>query len=82
MIDIKQDGTGNPYIDINNLRVTLTKRGADGWAGESSYIRIQSYRSDSAQSQALHLGAELPFTSHKELCGLIAAISHLAAEQA
>lgn len=79
---INTDGNGNSYIDANNVRVTWIRREDDGWTGPGDYIRLQAYRGNPEETQALHRGAELPVSSGWNICALVAAISALAVNQA
>lgn len=67
-------GTGNFYLDSGNLRVTYvpaTGRGPEAdWAG-SDVVRIQAYRQDPADGQALHRGAEFPVTGELAFIQLV-----------
>lgn len=42
-LSIEEDGGGNQFIRVGNIRVTLVHR-QDGWAGPGDYLRVQAYR--------------------------------------
>lgn len=76
---IDQDKSGNAFITVGNVRVTWAHKGSEGWADSDGYLRIQAYKADPEESQALYPGAELPIRSGRDVCALIAAIATLAA---
>lgn len=69
---MKQDQSGNLYVEVDNLRLTYVRAGrrtdAANWAGPD-VIRVQSYRGDG--TRALHLGAEFPVGSGTQFVELI-----------
>lgn len=79
-LQVQSDGSGNSYIEVGNLRITLIHK-ANGWAGPefSQYLRIQAYK-DPARSRELHMGAEVPIAGLRDACHLNAAINHLLGE--
>ena len=74
---IKEDSSGNPYVDAGNIRITYVPQGSRAanldWAG-SDIVRVQAYKGDPAQSQALHLGAEFPIKDDLSVVELVAGI--------
>ena len=79
-LQVELDGSGNSYVRVGNLRITLIHK-ANGWAGPeySQYLRIQAYKNP-PQSEALHMGAEIPIAGLRDACHLNAAINHLLGE--
>ncbi|MCD4654913.1 hypothetical protein K8T06_13385 [bacterium] len=79
----ENDGRGNPFITVGNLRITYVdgkqRDEKENWSGES-VLRIQAYKGNPEESYAMHRGPEFPVRSHKEACCFIAAISYLLAE--
>jgi len=64
MIQIQTDDRGQPYVEVENIRITYVKadqrdRSKD-WPG-CDVLRIQAYKGDGTKS--LHRGAELPISS-------------------
>jgi hypothetical protein len=79
-IEPKIDNRGNPFIEVDNLRVTcvLTRPSSKQWAkGTKLYLRVQAYK---GKGNALFQGAELPIKNQQVLLKLISAIAHLGAE--
>ena len=74
----QHDAAGQPYIDVNTVRLTWIDHGLDDWAGSGRYLRVQAYRSCPTKSQALHRGAEFPVRSGGSLLALVTAIMQLA----
>lgn len=83
-MQIKTDGSRNPYVEVSNVRITHVPRSqrqsAKDWAG-SDVIRIQAYKDDPAVSKALFPGAEFPVESHKQVVELISAVAYLIAQE-
>lgn len=61
---VLQDGAGNHYVNVENVRVTLVlakdRPTEKDWPGQNC-LRIQAYRGD--ENDALCQGAELPIGS-------------------
>ena len=57
------DGSGQRYVDVGNLRLTLVEK-SNGWAGAevNRYFRIQAYKGAPGES-GLQVGAEYPIRS-------------------
>lgn len=74
---MKTDDAGNLYDDVSNVRITYVPSGkradAKNWAGQD-VIRLQAYKTDPQQSQALHMGAELPIESTEVFIDLISTL--------
>lgn len=83
-MQILKDGSGNSYVEVNNLRITYVPRSqrqsAKDWAG-SDVIRVTAYRDDPSVSKALHRGSEFPVESHKQVVELISAVAYLIAQE-
>ncbi len=83
-MQIQNDGPGNPYVEVSNVRITYVPRNqrqsAKDWAG-SDVIRIQAYKDDPAMSKSLFSGAEFPVESHKQVVELISAVAYLIAQK-
>ncbi|HHW41586.1 MAG TPA: hypothetical protein GXX19_10640 [Syntrophomonadaceae bacterium] len=80
MIQIQTDAKGQPYVEVENVRITYVKAvqrdpGKD-WPGCDD-LRIQAYRGDGTKS--LHMGAELPISGWEVLSELKAALEVLEA---
>jgi hypothetical protein len=78
--ETQKDGRGNPFVEINNLRVTcvLEKPPGKKWDKNAKlYLRMQAYKDG---SKRLHRGAELPITNQQTLLKLISAIAYLGTE--
>jgi len=78
---IDTDQSGNPFINVGNLRVSWIQKIDGDWAGTGQYLRMQAYRGDPVDSNSLHRGAELPIGSIEDVCELAAAITHLATQR-
>ncbi|MGC8605227.1 MAG: hypothetical protein ACP5VS_16290 [Desulfomonilaceae bacterium] len=83
-MQIQKDGSGNPYVEVGNVRITYVPRSqrqsAKDWAG-SDVIRIQAYKDDPAVCKALFPGAEFPVESHKQVVELISAVAYLIGQE-
>ena len=81
---IENDGRGNPFITVGNLRVTYVdgekREGEKDWAGQS-VIRMQAYKGNPEESQSLNMGPEYPVRNHRKVYRFFAAISYLLAEE-
>lgn len=77
-MQINNDGKGNIYVEIENLRITYVEQrnrlNVKDWPN-SDVLRIQAYQGNNSKS--LHKGAELPIYNEKSIYGLFEAISHL-----
>lgn len=62
----KQDGSGNIYFDVGNIRVTAVPKTWDNCPG----IRVQAYK----ESGGLHQGAELPIPDKQIAFDFLSAI--------
>lgn len=62
-----KDGSGNIYIEVNNIRVTQIPV---TWAGVPG-LRIQAY---TGEGKKLHKGAEIPISKNETILDLISAI--------
>ena len=69
MPDIHTDSSGNLYINVDNLRITLVlacnRDPEDDWADGEDCIRFQAYK-DLEKSDALYQGAEIPLGEDPE----------------
>lgn len=63
----KQDGRGQVYFDVDNIRVTVIPETFNGNPG----IRIQAY---TGEGNKLHQGAELPIRDKETAFDILAAI--------
>ncbi|MDD4616572.1 MAG: hypothetical protein PHW76_05580 [Alphaproteobacteria bacterium] len=72
-IQIQQDGKGNEYVRVENIRITYLP--ACSWDPSSPGLRIQAYRDN--QTDALHQGAEIPIKNQQTALDVIAAIASL-----
>lgn len=70
---IKVDGKGQPYVDVEKVRITFKKQIWSGGPG----ISIRAYRDDGS---SLFPGPEIPLDNHKIICELIEAIIALVKE--
>jgi len=72
VMELKKDGPGHYYIEVDNVRLTYVPacdRGEDAdWCGKD-VIRFQAYRDGT--SSALHRGAELPIADSKTFLALV-----------
>ena len=70
------DSAGNPYIDIDNVRITMvdksTKPASKDWAGSVKYLRVQAY---TGNGSSLHRGAEFPVDNIKKILEFINSVS-------
>jgi len=80
-MDIMHDGRGNPYVNVDNLRITFIRRGVKDdqkdWEGDCHYLRVQAYRGGNCGS--LHRSAEFPIPNHGKALELLSVISGLLA---
>ncbi len=71
-----RDSSLNPYIDIENVRITMVdksnKPSQKDWAGTMKYLRIQAY---TGKGKSLHRGAELPVEDVGKILEFIGSIS-------
>lgn len=67
------DSKGNEYVNVNNARITIVKNRASkkDWAG-APVLRIQAYRQG-----RLHMGAEIPLESDKDVMDIVRGILEL-----
>ena len=72
-MQVQQDGKGNDYIDVGNIRITYLEKCS--WDSASPGLRVQAYRD--GQSNSLHQGAEIPIKTPKIALEVIAAIALL-----
>lgn len=73
-MQIQQDGKGNNYIEVGNIRVTYVPKCS--WAPQFPGLRIQAYRDSTSKS--LHRGAEIPISNRRKTAlEIIAAIALL-----
>ncbi|RLC02338.1 MAG: hypothetical protein DRI57_30170 [Deltaproteobacteria bacterium] len=63
-----QDGRGNTYFDVENIRITCVPETFDGNPG----LRIQAYK---GQGNALFPGAEIPIPDKSTAFDLLKTIS-------
>ncbi len=78
--EAEKDARGNPYVVVDNLRVTcvLAKPSGKRWDETADlYLRVQAYK---GSGKSLHRGAELPIKNSKTLLKLISAIAYLGTE--
>ena len=70
------DSAGNPYIDIDNVRITMVDKSnkpvSKDWAGSGKYLRVQAY---TGKGNALHRGAEFPLDDIKKILDFINSVS-------
>ncbi len=59
----KIDGSGNPYVDVGNSRITLVP---ETWAGQPG-VRIQAYK----EAGGLNPGPEIPLPAKRDAYDLI-----------
>jgi hypothetical protein len=71
-MEIKFDGKGQPYIDVENTRITFKQQ---VWSLGPGL----SFRAYKGNDSGLHMGTEIPLESHKVACELITAIGYLVA---
>jgi hypothetical protein len=69
-----KDSKGNEYLNVNNARITLVKHRAatKDWAG-TTVLRFQAYRDG-----GLHMGAEIPIETDRDVLDIIRSITELA----
>jgi len=81
MFVIETDGSGQSYVNVGNLRLTLVEK-SDGWAGAEvhHYLRIQAYKGAPGES-GLQIGAEYAIRSPHDLERLAAAMLFLSLER-
>jgi hypothetical protein len=71
-----KDSAGNPYIDIDNVRVTMVDKSGNptkDWAGSVKYLRVQAY---TGRGNSLHRGAEFPVDDIKKILDFINSITN------
>lgn len=71
-----KDSSGNPYIDIGNVRITMVDKSnkppSKDWAGTNRYLRVQAY---TGKGSSLHRGAEFPVGDIKKILEFIESVS-------
>ena len=67
-MDAQIDGSGNSYIDVRNIRITIVPQ---TWKGPPG-IRIQAYK----ENGQLFPGAELPVPDKTTAFDLLSAVSY------
>lgn len=76
MVTVTKDDSGNPFIDIDNVRITMVdktnKPATKDWAGTIRYLRVQAYK---GKGKALHMGAEFPLSDIKKILEFIDSVS-------
>lgn len=76
---VLRDSAGNPYIEIDNIRITMvdkTDKPNKDWAKSPKYLRIQAYKKGRISShKSLHMGAEFPVTEVKKILDFISSVS-------
>lgn len=67
------DSKGNEYVNVNNARITIVKKRSESkdWAG-TTVLRFQAYRNG-----GLHMGAEIPIESDKDVMDIVRGILEL-----
>jgi len=74
-MEVHEDGAGNVYCEVENLRVTYvpaaSRSTAKNWAGKD-VIRFQTYGGD--DSAKLYPGPELPVSSEETVTELVSAL--------
>jgi len=76
----KKDSRDNPFVDVDNLRVTCVRKKplSKQWDKNAElYLRVQAYKGN---GEALHRGAELPIKNSQALLKLISALAYLGTE--
>lgn len=60
MFIIHRDSNGQPYVEMENVRITLSERTSQDkdWAGTGRYLLIQAYKG--ADTKALNMGPTIP----------------------
>ncbi|MBL7837498.1 MAG: hypothetical protein JNM67_08280 [Bacteroidetes bacterium] len=75
---MQQDKNKNIYEEVGNIRVTFidkdTRSPDKDWSGKDT-LRFQAYKG--ADTNALHLGAEIPLDSNETIIELIEALCRL-----
>ncbi len=62
---IQHDGSGQPYVEFKNVRITVSTRNGDkDWEGARRYLTVRAYR-DGA-SKALHPGPDIPIDNDRK----------------
>lgn len=69
-----EDGNGNPFVKIGNMRVTYLAQSA--W-GSGPSLRFQAHKDD--ETNALHFGAEFRMGSFAGGFDLLSAVANLLA---
>jgi|ADurb_Gel_01_Slu_FD_contig_21_635172_length_667_multi_3_in_0_out_0_2 hypothetical protein len=75
---MKQDGNGNIFEDVANIRITYKKqsnRTADKDWAETDVLSFRAYKN--ADTDALHMGAEVTLKNKETILELIEALCRL-----
>jgi hypothetical protein len=75
--EMNTDGSGNSYIDVQNVRISLIERTVDderNWAGAPHFLRFSAY---TAEGHGVKPGPELPVSAENVL-NLVRAVLALA----
>lgn len=75
---MKQDGNGNIFEDVANIRITYKKqsnRTADKDWAETDVLSFRAYRG--GDNDALHMGAEVALKNKETILELIEALCRL-----
>lgn len=75
---MEQDGSGNYYEDVANIRITYKKqsnRTADKDWAETDVLSFRAYKN--ADTDALHMGAEVTLKNRETILELIEALCRL-----
>jgi len=75
-METKTDSSGNSYVDVGNIRLTMVGQAnaPEYWQGHDC-IRINAYRG--SDNNSLHQGAMIPLTSKQTIVELIEALCQL-----
>jgi hypothetical protein len=77
---LNTDSKGNQYENISNIRITYvsqqSRTDVKNWS-EGDVLRIQAYKSEGADSNSLHMGAELDLRSPSVILELIESLCRL-----
>jgi hypothetical protein len=75
---MEQDKNGNPYEEVENIRITFvdknTRNPEKDWSGDDT-LRFQAYKGE--DSYALYLGAEIPLSSNETIIEIIESLCRL-----
>ena len=73
-IEILTDGSGQHYVNVGNVRLTVVE--GERWAGPEvrHYLRLQAYKGE-PEASGLNQGAELPIRDLRSVLELLAGIS-------